>query len=70
MSQQEGINATIATLGDLGTKFAGLDIAVKGKQNLYDYRPAVFCFNHQSSADFFILSKLLRKDIAAVAKKN
>ena len=70
MSQQEGINATIATLGDLGTKFAGLDIAVKGKQNLYDYRPAVFCFNHQSSADFFILSKLLRKDIAAVAKKE
>lgn len=70
MSHQEGINATIATIGDLGTKFAGLDIAVKGKSNLFDYRPAVFCFNHQSSADFFILSKLLRKDVAGVAKKE
>jgi len=70
MSHQEGINATIATIGDLGTKFAGLDIAVKGKSNLHDYRPAVFCFNHQSSADFFILSKLLRKDVAGVAKKE
>ena len=70
MSTKEAINTTIASIGDLGTKFAGLDIAVKGKQNLVDYRPAVFCFNHQSSADFFIISKLLRKDITGVAKKE
>ena len=70
MSRQEAVNATVASIGDLGTKFAGLDIAVKGKQNLEDYRPAVFCFNHQSSADFFILSKLLRKDVTGVAKKE
>ncbi|MDJ0644971.1 MAG: HAD-IB family hydrolase [Flavobacteriaceae bacterium] len=70
MSRQEAINTTVASIGDLGTKFAGLDIAVKGKQNLEDYRPAVFCFNHQSSADFFILSKLLRRDVTGVAKKE
>lgn len=70
MSRQEAVNATVASIGDLGTKFAGLDIAVKGKQNLEDYRPAVFCFNHQSSADFFILSKLLRHDVTGVAKKE
>ena len=70
MSQQEGINATIASIGDLGTKLAGLDINIKGKQNLVDYRPAVFCFNHQSSADFFIISKLLRKNVTGVAKKE
>ena len=70
MSRQEGANATFASIGDIGTKLAGLDIAVKGKQNLEDFRPAVFCFNHQSSADFFILLKLLRKDIAGVAKKE
>ena len=70
MSRQEAVNTTIASIGDLGTKFAGLDIAVKGKNNLEDYRPAVFCFNHQSSADFFIISKLLRKDVAGVAKKE
>ena len=70
MSQKEGVNTTISSIGDLGTKLAGLDINVKGKQNLQDYRPAVFCFNHQSSADFFIILKLLRKDVTGVAKKE
>lgn len=70
MSRQEGANTTIASIGDLGTKLAGLDIAVKGKHNLVDHRPAIFCFNHQSSADFFILLKILRKDIAGIAKKE
>ena len=70
LSKKEAINTTVSSLGDLGTKFAGLDIAVKGKQNLEDYRPAVFCFNHQSSADFFIVLKLLRKDVTGIAKKE
>ena len=70
LSQKEGINTTIASIGDLGTKLAGLDINVKGKHNLVDYRPAVFTFNHQSSADFFIILKLLRKDITGIAKKE
>ena len=70
MSKKEAINTTVSSLGDLGTKFAGLDIAVKGKQNLEDFRPAVFCFNHQSSADFFIVLKLLRKDVTGIAKKE
>ncbi len=70
MSRQEAINATLTSLGDLGTKFAGLDIAIKGKNNLVDFRPAVFCFNHQSSADLFIILKLLRKDVTGVAKKE
>ena len=70
LSRQEGANSAFASIGDLGTKLAGLDIAIKGKHNLEDFRPAVFCFNHQSSADFFILMKLLRRDIAGVAKKE
>ena len=70
MSQKEGINTTISSIGDLGTRLAGLDIAVKGKHNLEDHRPAVFCFNHQSSADFFIILKLLRKDVTGIAKKE
>ncbi|MDP5105741.1 MAG: HAD-IB family hydrolase [Polaribacter sp.] len=70
MSHKEGINATISGIGDLGTKLAGLDIVVKNKHNLEDHRPAVFCFNHQSSADFFIILKLLRKDVTGIAKKE
>lgn len=70
LSQKEFANTTIASMGDLGTALAGLDINVKGKQNLTDFRPAIFVFNHQSAADFFILVKLLRKDITGVAKKE
>ncbi|KOY50613.1 HAD-IB family hydrolase [Polaribacter dokdonensis] len=70
MSQREGINATITSIGDLGTKLAGLDINVKNKHNLEDHRPAVFCFNHQSSADFFVILKLLQKDVTGIAKKE
>ncbi len=70
MSHKEGINTTISSIGDLGTKLAGLNIIVKNKHNLEDHRPAVFCFNHQSSADFFIILKLLRKDVTGIAKKE
>ncbi|MCF6349661.1 MAG: HAD-IB family hydrolase [Flavobacteriaceae bacterium] len=70
LSKQEGINTTIASIGDLGTKLAGLDIAIKGKHNLNNFRPAVFCFNHQSSADFIILMKLLRENVTGIAKKE
>ena len=70
LSHKEGINATISSIGDLGTRLAGLDIVVKNKHNLEDHRPAVFCFNHQSSADFFIILKLLRKDVTGIAKKE
>ncbi|WP_052158357.1 HAD-IB family hydrolase [Lacinutrix jangbogonensis] len=70
MSRQEAANATFSSVGDLGSKLAGLDIAVKGKHNLEEIRPAVFCFNHQSAADFFIVMKLIRHDFTGVAKKE
>jgi len=70
MSRQQAANTTFASIGELGTKLAGLEIAVKGKHNLEEIRPAVFTFNHQSAADFFILMKLIRNDITGVAKKE
>ena len=70
MSKQEAANTTFKSIGDLGTKLAGLDISVKGKHNLTDFRPAVFCFNHQSAADFFIVMKLVRNNVTGVAKKE
>ena len=70
MSKREAANTTFSTIGDLGTRFAGLQISVKGKHNLTDFRPAVFCFNHQSAADFFIMMKLLRNDFKGIAKKE
>ena len=70
LSRQEAANTTFSSIGDLGSKMAGLEIAVKGKHNLEEIRPAVFCFNHQSAADFFIVMKLIRHDFTGVAKKE
>jgi putative phosphoserine phosphatase/1-acylglycerol-3-phosphate O-acyltransferase len=70
MSRQEAANTTFSSIGDLGSRMAGLEIAVKGKHNLEEIRPAVFCFNHQSAADFFIVMKLIRHDFTGIAKKE
>ncbi|MEE9373812.1 MAG: HAD-IB family hydrolase [Saprospiraceae bacterium] len=69
-SKRDGVNSMMATLGELGTKMAGIKLTVKGEDNLWSHRPAVFLFNHQSSADMFIVSKLLKKNAVAIAKKE
>ena len=58
-----------STFGDLGTAVAGISLAVKGEEYL-DTRPAVFIFNHQSTADMLIAAKLIRHDVVGVAKKE
>ncbi len=70
MSWKDGINSMMATVGDLVTAMAGIRLVVKGEDNLWAKRPAVFIFNHQSSADLFIASKLVRKDARGIAKKE
>lgn len=68
-SADDGANTLIESVGDLGTKLAGIKLAVKGAKHL-DKRPAVFLFNHQSNVDFFILTKLLKHDIVGIGKKE
>ncbi|MEO0776997.1 MAG: HAD-IB family hydrolase [Bacteroidota bacterium] len=70
LSWKDGINSMMATVGDLVTAMAGIRLVVKGEENLWSQRPAVFIFNHQSSADLFIASKLVRKDARGIAKKE
>jgi putative phosphoserine phosphatase/1-acylglycerol-3-phosphate O-acyltransferase len=69
-SRRDGVNSMISTIGELGTKMAGIKMVVHGEDNLWSHRPAVIIFNHQSNADFFIVAKLLKKDTVAVAKKE
>lgn len=57
-------------LGDLGTKIAGINLLVKGKENLWSDRPAVYIFNHQSNVDMLIMAKLLRGNVVGVAKQE
>ncbi len=70
LSWKDGINSMTATIGDLGAALVGINLVIKGEENLWKHRPAVFIFNHQSQVDFFIAAKLLRKDILGVAKKE
>lgn len=70
MSWNDGVNSLMATVGDFVTTMAGIKLVVKGEEHLWTHRPAVFLFNHQSSADLFITAKLVRKDARGVAKKE
>ncbi|MEM8858155.1 MAG: HAD-IB family hydrolase [Chloroflexota bacterium] len=70
LSWQDGVNTMMETVGDLGLRSAGVKLVVKGEENMWNARPAVFIFNHQSSTDLFIMAKLMRKDATGVAKKE
>jgi putative phosphoserine phosphatase/1-acylglycerol-3-phosphate O-acyltransferase len=70
MSHRDGINSMMAAIGDIGTALAGIKLVIKGKENLWNNRPCVFIFNHQSNVDVLILCKLIRKDSVALAKKE
>jgi len=70
MSRKDGVNNMVGMVGELGTRLAGIKLSIKGEENLWAQRPAVFIFNHQSNADMFIASKLVKKDVVAIAKKE
>ncbi|HFC00052.1 MAG TPA: HAD-IB family hydrolase, partial [Phaeodactylibacter sp.] len=70
MSWRDGINSMMATVGDLVIAMAGIEMAVKGEENLWSHRPAVFIFNHQSNVDLFLAAKLIRKDAVGIAKQE
>ena len=60
----------MATVGDLVTTVAGIQLAVKGEEHLWSNRPCVFILNHQSNVDVFIACKLIRQDASGIAKKE
>jgi putative phosphoserine phosphatase/1-acylglycerol-3-phosphate O-acyltransferase len=55
---------------DVSSALIGLKLVVRGEENLWLRRPAVFVFNHQSKADVVIMARLLRRDITGVGKKE
>ena len=66
MSHRDGVNSMMSAIGDIGTALAGIKLVVKGKEHLWNSRPAVFIFNHQSNVDLLIMCKLIRKDSVAL----
>ncbi len=69
-SKNEARNFATSVFADVSSALIGLNLVVRGEYYLWEQRPAVFVFNHQSKADVVIMAKLLRKDIAGVGKKE
>jgi putative phosphoserine phosphatase/1-acylglycerol-3-phosphate O-acyltransferase len=69
-SRRDALNFSLSLFADAASALINLDLAVKGEENLWAQRPAVFIFNHQSKADVVIIARLLRQDIAGVGKQE
>ena len=69
-SKSEARNFATSIFADVSSALIGLNLVVRDEQNLWENRPAVFVFNHQSKVDVVIIAKLLRRDIAGVGKKE
>ncbi|MDH4047752.1 MAG: HAD-IB family hydrolase [Gammaproteobacteria bacterium] len=69
-SRREAVNLAVTTWGEFGSALAGIRIKISGEHHLWEQRPAVFLFNHQSAIDVLIIAKLLRKDFTAIAKQE
>ncbi len=69
-SKSEARNFATSLFADVSSALIGLKLVVRGEHHLWEDRPAVFVFNHQSKVDVVIMAKLLRRDIAGVGKKE
>jgi putative phosphoserine phosphatase/1-acylglycerol-3-phosphate O-acyltransferase len=69
-SKSEARNFATSIFADISSALIGLNLVVRDEYNLWEGRPAVFVFNHQSKVDVVIMARLLRRDIAGVGKKE
>ncbi len=69
-SRRDAVNLAVTTWGEFGSALAGIKIKIRGESHLWERRPAVFLFNHQSAIDVLIIAKLLRSDFTAIAKQE
>jgi putative phosphoserine phosphatase/1-acylglycerol-3-phosphate O-acyltransferase len=69
-SRRDAVNLAVTTWGEFGSALAGIDLRISGEQHVWEKRPAVFLFNHQSAIDVLIIAKLLRRDFTAIAKQE
>jgi len=69
-NKRKAINTAMSFWADYASALTGLTYDIDGEEHLYEQRPAVFIFNHQSSADTVIIAKLLKKDFTGIGKKE
>jgi putative phosphoserine phosphatase/1-acylglycerol-3-phosphate O-acyltransferase len=69
-SRRDSINFSISLFAETASALIGLDLDVRGREHLWNHRPAIFMFNHQSNADMLIMASLVRRDIVGVGKRE
>lgn len=69
-SRRDAVNLAVTAWGEFGSALAGINVEIDGEAHLWERRPAVFLFNHQSAIDVLLIAKLLRRDFTAIAKQE
>jgi putative phosphoserine phosphatase/1-acylglycerol-3-phosphate O-acyltransferase len=69
-SRRDAVNLTISMGSEAALGLAGIRVRVWGQAHLWERRPAVFIYNHQSRLDGLIVMKLLRGDVAGGASEG
>jgi putative phosphoserine phosphatase/1-acylglycerol-3-phosphate O-acyltransferase len=69
-SRRDAANIMYSVGSDVGLSLAGVHLQVAGRRHLWEHRPAVFVFNHQSMLDGWVAINLLRQDFTGLAKKE
>lgn len=69
-SRRDATNFSVSLFAETASALINMELVVRGEENLWKQRPAVFIFNHQSKADVIIGAKLLRRDMAGIGKKE
>lgn len=69
-SRRDSVNFSISLFADTASALIGMDLDVRGRPHLWNQRPAIFMFNHQSNADMLIMASLIRRDIVGVGKRE
>ena len=69
-SRRTAISSIMALSSEYSLALAGVRVDTIGEQHVWEQRPAVFVFNHQSQLDVFVICHLLRRDFTGVAKQE
>ena len=69
-SRRTAISSIMALSSEYSLALAGVRVDTVGEQHVWEQRPAVFVFNHQSQLDVFVICYLLRRDFTGVAKQE
>jgi putative phosphoserine phosphatase / 1-acylglycerol-3-phosphate O-acyltransferase len=69
-SRRTAIASIMALSSEYSLALAGVRVETIGEEHVWEQRPAVFVFNHQSQLDVFVICHLLRRDFTGVAKQE